>query len=68
MGHMRINFNENKIQYKYILALPLSSDPAPLHFTAIFEVFYYTPSLFENSIISLLKEKQPLEEVVKNIV
>lgn len=50
LGHFGISFNEKKVQFKYVLALPLKTEVKPLFFKDVLEICIYTPPLFHDII------------------
>lgn len=64
LGHLSINFNEKKVQFKYVLALPLEAKIDELHFSDILDMCVHTPALFREVIQNLGTAQISLEDAL----
>lgn len=62
LGHLSINFGEARVQFKYVLALPLSASLDVRHFNDILDMCIHAPALFGKIIHDLGAEQISLEQ------
>ncbi len=62
LGHFSINFNEKKVQFKYVLALPLNLKIEALYFKDILDMRTHTPKMFQEIIEELGTDSITLEK------
>lgn len=62
LGHLSISFAEKKVQFKYVLALPLVAKIDELHFSDILDMCIHVPALFREIVHDLGTEKISLEQ------
>lgn len=62
LGHLSISFGEQKVQFKYVLALPLTTKIDELHFSDILDMCTHAPALFREIVHDLGTDQISLEQ------
>jgi len=62
LGHLGISFGEKKVQFKYVLALPLEAKIDELNFRDILDMCIHAPALFREIVHDLGTEQISLKQ------